>query len=547
EADWLSELGDDDSDDNFGFDDPIADDAQPAEADWLSELGDDDDDDFGFDEPTAEEQLAETEWLADLDNEEVGSDFSEDDEPPIDTDWSSDDDDALDDFTFDDDDDEFADFEDAPAAEVEPELEANWLESLDETDDADNWGVAKTGFTDQLDPSVVDEISKPVVTSFTDRLQDYDDDDQDSDEQEDDGNWLSDVGVTEEDESDFEEYQDDYDLNVSTKGMSEMLDSIRTTRDDDFEATLDDMGDFEDDEPEWLKATGEFIQPIDETDDEDADWFIEVDDAHDDEEMEEARPRAENAFELSEAKAAAERAEQSHFGEDTQQADADNAPDWLNAMVPGLDLDFEAEDEGHLDEGFDERTNTLRERGINESEIINSDFDWLQDIVEEETGMMEAVDVDDDHSTPPPPPIGMPQRQMFVFSSPPMWARGDAIDTIATVTTLPSDSMPDYLSDFDEFDDVDDDYTYDSALDDDNFRFDTDEVATQDDSNFVVADDAATTQNDVVDVIDETFDFNEGGIEIPDDFDDEFDGDFDELDTFDFDDDFDDFDDEFDD
>ena len=64
DADWLSELGDDDSDDDFGFDDSIADDAQPAEADWLSELGDDDEDDFGFDEPTAEEQLAETEWLA---------------------------------------------------------------------------------------------------------------------------------------------------------------------------------------------------------------------------------------------------------------------------------------------------------------------------------------------------------------------------------------------------------------------------------------------------------------------------------------------------
>jgi hypothetical protein len=80
---------------------------------------------------------------------------------------------------------------------------------------------------------------------------------------------------------------------------------------------------------------------------------------------------------------------------------AENAPDWLNAMVPGLDLDYQPGEDDTL--AAVEAPAEKKERG----------FDWLTDIVEEETGQMEPIrDV---------PESG--RRRRFVFSRQPKWLR----------------------------------------------------------------------------------------------------------------------------
>ncbi|GAB5492712.1 MAG: hypothetical protein Phog2KO_29270 [Phototrophicaceae bacterium] len=520
EADWLAdfELSDDDVSDDFD-DDPIAD---PAEADWLADITADDD----SDDLVAED----TDWLTEPETEQqdwaVGSGFTDelsdddDNDDLAEADW-------LADITADDDDEDSDDF----VAE-----DTNWL-SEPETDDVEeDWAVG-SGFTDEL-----------------------------SDEPEED--WLSEVGVVEEDEWSDEDYdsefEGEYDLNASTDGMSDMLDTIRTSRDEptDFETTVDG---FDGDEPEWLKQTGEYLAPeqneevdwgdddsdylevlpladiepddYDEDDDSEEvayadadntlDWLDE-DDADEDSvpdwldtdevEDEEAIPLAEfdtdddydEVFEAS----SSDSTYLDDYDEDTEQADADNAPDWLNAMVPGLDLDFEAEDEGHLDEGFEERENTLRERRLNESETIKSDFDWLQDIVEEETGVMDAVNDEDMATTPPPTPLA--PRKQYEFSLPPVWARdGNATDSIAQAVTLASE-VPDYLSDFDDFDETPD---YDSDDDlNDEFQFESEEIVTVDDElslsdeddtvNFEADNDGIDDEPEFV-VGDQSFDFDD--------------------------------------
>ncbi|MEM9953025.1 MAG: hypothetical protein AAF846_15580 [Chloroflexota bacterium] len=390
-----------------------------------------------------------------------------------------------------------------------------------------------------------------------------------------DDDWLEDVGVAEEDiwnEDYFDEYQDD-DMNIASTGMSDMLDAIRTNRSDEPDIDFDDV---EVDEPDWLKESSEQLPAVSDVSDSDNDFedypmeaepLAEVDDPQESDDMPdyltglddfedddsiELEPLAEfeddftddddpvelepladfeddDSIELEPlAEFEDDFADESDFeddletviseddlnifGEQTEQVAADNAPDWLNAMVPGLDLDFEAEDEGYLDQGFDEREQTLRERNINESQQLNADFDWLQDIVEEESGSMDALDMDD-HSTPPPPPIDLPTRRVYQFSALPVWMRGDALDNLTQTPAAPVDAVPDYLNDFDEFED--DDYVYEDDIED-SFQFETDSMQVEDDS-LNIEDDIATTVNEVMDVVDDEFSVEDDSIDIMDD------------------------------
>ena len=104
--------------------------------------------------------------------------------------------------------------------------------------------------------------------------------------------------------------------------------------------------------------------------------------------------------------------------EDADLIPADNAPDWLNQMVPGLDLDFEARDED--DEGADSDVDSSHRRREAVGEVPSEDdYGWLEDIVEEETQA----------GAPPPIPTSVQQAVVipprFNFSQPPVWARGD--------------------------------------------------------------------------------------------------------------------------
>jgi hypothetical protein len=94
---------------------------------------------------------------------------------------------------------------------------------------------------------------------------------------------------------------------------------------------------------------------------------------------------------------------------------ADNAPDWLNAMVPGLDLDYEAtEDDEPLDTGYDERPARREQPEMTEQMDEQSrDFDWLVEMVDEESRPLTPItDMPD-----------VPRQRRFVFTRQPAWLR----------------------------------------------------------------------------------------------------------------------------
>ena len=75
----------------------------------------------------------------------------------------------------------------------------------------------------------------------------------------------------------------------------------------------------------------------------------------------------------------------------------DGAPDWMNAVVPGLDRENDA-----ATDDPDEYARPTAAPG--------KEFGWVSDLVEEETGQMEAIDPAETGETP-----------YFRFSKPPAW------------------------------------------------------------------------------------------------------------------------------
>jgi hypothetical protein len=86
---------------------------------------------------------------------------------------------------------------------------------------------------------------------------------------------------------------------------------------------------------------------------------------------------------------------------DRANENADNAPDWLNAMVPGLDVDYEnlPTDEIVEDEFVEDRRN--RE----EFSASNQGFEWLNEIVDEETQSMTTLPAPLPARPVAPPPL----------------------------------------------------------------------------------------------------------------------------------------------
>ncbi len=82
-----------------------------------------------------------------------------------------------------------------------------------------------------------------------------------------------------------------------------------------------------------------------------------------------------------------------------EEASDDGAPDWLNAVVPGLDRENDASNDD-----VNEYARPMSSPG--------KEFAWVSDIVEEETGEMKAIDPDEVTETP-----------YFRFSNPPAWLR----------------------------------------------------------------------------------------------------------------------------
>jgi tetratricopeptide (TPR) repeat protein len=97
---------------------------------------------------------------------------------------------------------------------------------------------------------------------------------------------------------------------------------------------------------------------------------------------------------------------------DTEHRPATNAPDWLNAMVPGVDLDYAPES--------DEAPESEREAPVSERRN-QRDFEWLVDIVEEETQPASGP------VAPSAPAEPEPEAPRFSFSKLPAWLRGKQV------------------------------------------------------------------------------------------------------------------------
>lgn len=94
------------------------------------------------------------------------------------------------------------------------------------------------------------------------------------------------------------------------------------------------------------------------------------------------------------------------------QTPAENAPDWLNAMVPGIDVDYQAEADEPIEEELVLGEEIIDE--TNEPEPASSGFNWLTNLVEEETSEVEII------TDEPFAPIERHQPR-FVFTRPPAW------------------------------------------------------------------------------------------------------------------------------
>lgn len=116
--------------------------------------------------------------------------------------------------------------------------------------------------------------------------------------------------------------------------------------------------------------------------------------------------------------------EPEHFDEEVHPTPAENAPDWLNAMVPGLDVDYEAQENILPDEEFEEEE-PLPIHAENDAAL--GEFGWLVRIVDDE------VEAD----TAARPAVAVPK---FVFSHPPAWMRQ---------SSAPDDDLPDWPVDDD--------------------------------------------------------------------------------------------------
>jgi hypothetical protein len=90
---------------------------------------------------------------------------------------------------------------------------------------------------------------------------------------------------------------------------------------------------------------------------------------------------------------------------------ADNAPEWLNNMVPGLELDYQAQEDEPLESAFVEQPGAAAAAG--------RDFDWLNRIVDEETGPVLAVSA----AAAAGAAVSGPRQPRFVFTRQPAWLR----------------------------------------------------------------------------------------------------------------------------
>ncbi|MFQ3565940.1 MAG: tetratricopeptide repeat protein [Aggregatilineales bacterium] len=117
------------------------------------------------------------------------------------------------------------------------------------------------------------------------------------------------------------------------------------------------------------------------------------------------------------------------------QKPASNAPDWLNAMVPGLDVDFEAiEEDEPIEQAFAEETADFDDEA---AAPANREFGWLSEIVEQEETAEAAVEQ-------PRPRFAFGSRPAWLkFSTKPAWMKPKPSDEASRSATHDQE-LPDW-------------------------------------------------------------------------------------------------------
>ncbi len=498
--------------------------------DWLDDNEDDDTpdwlaDDGGDDAFAWEDSAGDTSnWEIEDPSEDEADD---DDDTP---DWlvgAVEDGDAADDDDFDfaaeleADDDDTPDWlagavEDGDAADDQDfDLAAELETDDDDDDDTPEWlaGIAGDSDTDD-DFDFATKLEADSEENF-DFAAELEDDDAIQDETPD---WLEDVShdgeTNEEASSDFDRFVADLEETEEEEApewLNDMSDTMAATTaetiddvpdwmagDEDEEeelepsAALDWLSDededtddndpfsFGGDAPSWLDDVSEddtdnidteapgFEVEEEETVEDLPDWLA-ADDMEDDEEP--LPWMAEEADEVAVIAAAVP-------DEDRSPAPADNAPDWLNAMVPGFDVDYEAEEDAPI-----ERTFLPAQQAAAARDGADVAFNWLNAIVEAEMYQPPEVALDMLPGTEKPAEQPRQPRTVprFVFSKPPLWKRKQQADPVAEDDEI-GEALPDWLTEGDD-DLLDDDDLLSSDL------FDDEETDVLDNSFFDVEDD----------------------------------------------------------
>ena len=103
------------------------------------------------------------------------------------------------------------------------------------------------------------------------------------------------------------------------------------------------------------------------------------------------------------------------LADETAAAPAQNAPDWLNAMVPGLDVDFEAGEDAPIETAFAESSGAL-----DATLGARSEYAWVIELVDQE-----------ERETAPAPAVEAASEQdeaRFVFHRLPAWYRREPVN-----------------------------------------------------------------------------------------------------------------------
>ncbi len=239
--------------------------------------------------------------------------------------------------------------------------------------------------------------------------------------------WLAEAGVF--DEETVEDEESSIPSWLNEEAFEEETPETTTSP----EWAADDASDEETAMPDWLVAA----EPIDETPLEEAEqpaWLTEA--VYDDEQDADMLDMTEDIQEMRYAP----EIEDDYAEEEIAPGHASNAPDWLNAMVPGLDIDYSAQEDAPIEREFAPEPMLSAQ-----SADDDSDYAWVNQLVDEETAL--AATLPPMPPAPPelPPATPAPQRRRFVFSRPPAWLRRSAPKPSAETSASAS-----WLDDFDD-------------------------------------------------------------------------------------------------